>query len=600
MTRKIILILNVFLLAATQLLAGRINGDPVIEAIRHSAPVVLQSSGSTTKEVELVRQWSGSACRLELVNHSASAISLKEVVLFTAARLFPPDTKIYGEGFQMLSQTAGTLGNPVDLGHYTDREHYRMPEPPGYRVLYDLLSLIPAGKKQYLLGFTSANRFIGKFYLSADSIKVVMDLEDLIMPSGASWKLEDFYLGTGAGRSALFEELATAIQRHHPRRALPVATGWCSWYCFGPEVTPKNIYDNLATIKEKVPQLKYIQLDDGYQASMGDWLSPGPSFDGGIKKVLLKIKAQGFEPAVWVAPFICDSNSSVFKLHKDWLVKDSIGNPLRSDRVGFGGWRRAPWYVLDGTNPAVQRHLEAVFSTMRKEWGCTYFKLDANYWGALPGGHYFRPAATRTQAYRLGMEAILRGAGRGSFILGCNQPNWPSLGLVHGARTSMDISRDWETIVSTGRENLYRSWQNGKLWWNDPDCLLLTGHLPDNEFMYHVALIYATGGMLLSGDDIALISPERLAILKKLSASAGTAARFDDDGFTTGWTTRGETKTLVVLNASDTPRHFRIPVAQPVTLYDFFSGKKMGRFEKEISLPGFAVRTGALYEVRKD
>ena len=151
---------------------------------------------------------------------------------------------------------------------------------------------------------------------------------------------------------------------------------------------------------------------------------------------------------------------SVFKQHPDWLVKDSSGQPLRSDKVTFAGWRLAPWYVLDGTNPAVQRHLTNVFKTMSQKWGCTYFKLDANFWGALPGGVYNDKNATRVSAYRSGMKAVLKGAGN-SFILGCNHPLWPSLGLINASRSSNDIDRNWGTFLSTGKENLMRAWQNG-------------------------------------------------------------------------------------------------------------------------------------------
>ncbi len=586
-------LLNVFALSASAQ-----KQQKILDSVSNSTATVLLPDGQPAKEFEITRHWSGSNCEISLTNRSATAVRVKEVILFTAARLFSAETKMYGEGFQMLSQTAGTVGNPVDLGHYTDRKHYRLPEPAGYRVVYDLLYLAPAEGRKYLFGFTSANRYIGKFYVSADSIKVVMDLENLTIPPGATWKLEDFFMESGSNRSALFEHFATAIQKNHPRLAIPVPTGWCSWYCFGPAVTAKNIYDNLEAIKQKVPKLKYIQLDDGYQSAMGDWLSTGSSFGGGIRQVLQKIKQQGFEPAIWVAPFICDSNSYVFREHKDWLVQDSSGHPLRSDKVGFGGWRLAPWYVLDGTNPAVQRHLESVIASMRKDWGCTYFKLDANYWGTIPGGKYYKPDATRTEAYRSGMTAVLRGAGKGAFILGCNQPNWPSLGLVHGARTSMDIDRDWETISSTGKENLYRSWQNGKLWWNDPDCLLLTGDLPGHIFMFHVALLYATGGMILSGDDVPRISADRLPILKKLAATAGTTAVFDNDAFDYGWTTRGKEHTLTILNPDTQSRDFHIPVSGPVTLYDFFTGKKTGRFEKEIYLKGVAGQFGAVFLVK--
>ena len=46
---------------------------------------------------------------------------------------------------------------------------------------------------------------------------------------------------------------------------------------------------------------------------------------------------------------------------------------------------------------------------MRQEWGCTYFKLDANFWGAMHGGRFHDPKATRVEAYRRGMQAVLRG-----------------------------------------------------------------------------------------------------------------------------------------------------------------------------------------------
>jgi alpha-galactosidase len=78
-----------------------------------------------------------------------------------------------------------------------------------------------------------------------------------------------------------------------------------------------------------------------------------------------------------------------------------------ADRVTFGEWRHGPWYALDGTHPEVQRHIENLFRTMRRDWGCAYFKLDANFWGAMHGGFFHDPKATRIEAYRRGIRAIL-------------------------------------------------------------------------------------------------------------------------------------------------------------------------------------------------
>lgn len=573
----------------------------IIESIKESEPSAVLQDGSVSSGIKVVREWDGNNCQITVTNHAKSALKIKEIVLFSANKLFKPNTPIYAEGFQLLSQTGGTLVHPEDLGYYTDRGHYKMAEPPGYRVVYNLLYLSPSGNDHYLFGFSSANRFIGKFYLSADTVKVVMDMENIELPAGASWKLEDFFMKNDSNRNTLFNDFAAAIEKNHPRLKAPFPTGWSSWIAFGTGVTAKNVYDNLAAIRKNSLPLKYIQIDDGYQKDMGDWLTVGKSFNGGIKDVLLKVKQEGFEPAIWVAPFICDTNSSIYKEHKDWLLKDSLGNPLRSDKVGFGGWRLAPWYILDGTNPAVQKHFEQLFSVMRNDWGCTYFKLDANYWGAIHGAIYYKKNATRTEAYRDGMKAILKGAGKGAYILGCNQPMWPSLGLITGSRSSMDVALSWENMSHTGRENLYRSWQNNKLWWNDPDCLLLAGNLPENVYMFHASLLYATGGALLSGDDIASLSPQRLAILKKLaSAAKGIAAEFNSDSFDYGWINDNSKKQLVVLNWNDSPKTFHIPIQQPCTLINFFTGEKIGRFEKEIVLKNFAGQNGAVYNIIKN
>ena len=337
------------------------------------------------------------------------------------------------------------------------------------------------------------------------------------------------------------------------RRSAKPPAGWCSWYCFGPRVTAQQVLDNLDVIAKRIPGLKYIQIDDGYQPAMGDWLETGAAFGGAVQTVLQQIRQRGFEPAIWVAPFIAEAGSNLFREHPDWFVQDRDGSPLRADKVTFGGWRRGPWYALDGTHPGARAHLEHVFATMRQEWGCTYFKLDANFWGAIHGGRFHDSKATRIEAYRRGMEAVVRGAGD-AFILGCNHPIWPSLGLIHGSRSSNDIKREWKRIETTARQNLMRNWQNGRLWWNDPDAIVLTGTLPDNEYRFHATAIYATGGMILSGDDLTTIPEPRLAMLRQLEPPTGVAATFEDDSLEVGTVKLADRRVVCLLNWGESPR----------------------------------------------
>jgi alpha-galactosidase len=365
--------------------------------------------------------------------------------------------------------------------------------------------------------------------------------------------------------------------------------------------------NNLDWIAKNSPQLRYIQIDDGYQPWMGDWLETGKSFGGNIKTALKSIRKKGFEPAIWVAPFVASPESKLFREHPEWFIKDKDGKPLRSDKVGFGGWRLGPWHALDGTHPEAQKFLENTFRTMRRDWGCTYFKLDANYWGALHKGFFHDPKATRIEAYRRGMDAILRGTGN-AFILGCNHPLWPSLGLIDGSRSSMDISRNWGAIRDIGRQNLLRGWQNGRFWWNDPDCVLLspgrvmdnsgktiaeTG-LPENEVMFHAAAIHASGGMLLSSDDLPTLTPERSAALKKLIPPTKQAAGFENELLTVGRTSVGKKEYIYLFNWSNQPADRLVKFDRSASLSDFWTGEKLGSATGEYRLNALPPHTAKI------
>ena len=234
---------------------------------------------------------------------------------------------------------------------------------------------------------------------------------------------------------------------------------------------------------------------------------------------------------------------------------------------------------------------------MRKEWGCTYFKLDANFWGAIHGGRFHDPKATRIEAYRRGMQAILRGAGD-SFILGCNHPIWPSAGLIHGSRSSNDIKRTWDRIKTTAQQNLLRNWQNGRLWWNDPDAVVLTGDLPDNEFLFHATAIYATGGMVLSGDDLTTIPEARLAMLKQAPAAdrRGRGVRRRHPARRHG-RPAGRADVLSASTGTTRPRHADQASHGAVRVVtDFWTGESLGRMENRLTLENMPPHSARLLE----
>ena len=555
-----------------------------VTPMRTSPGAVIGTEGATLADVDVVRDWQGRFCTPRVINRSAVPVRVKEVVLFELDLKLPPATALYGEGFQMLSQTGGTLGAPADLSQYTDATHYKMPATSGSRAYYGLLTLTPPREATRALAFTSCAKYSGRFEVEGSRVRAVVDTEGLELAPNESWTLEELMVASGADRAKLLSDVATRLTSHHspPKTAAP-PTGWCSWYCFGPRVTAQQVLDNLDVIAKSIPALKYIQIDDGYQSAMGDWLDTGAAFGGDVRTVLDQIRTRGFEPAIWVAPFVAEDASNVFQQHRDWFIKDDNGAPLRSDRVTFGGWRRPPWYALDGTHPGAQEHLAGVFRTMREKWGCTYFKLDANFWGAMHGGRFHDPHATRIQAYRRGMQAILRGSGD-AFILGCNHPIWPSIGVVHGSRSSNDIKRSWDRISTTARQNLSRNWQNGRLWWNDPDATCLASDLTDAECQFHATAIYASGGMVLSGDDLTALPPARAAMLEKLLPPTGIAAEFEDASLRVGVVRLPNARMVGLFNWDDAPRTTSFRLERPSTVTDFWTGESLGRRQGSVSL----------------
>jgi alpha-galactosidase len=515
--------------------------------IRSKAPIGVEGA----PELKLALEWQGDHATATLRNEGKTAVPVHDVVLFDYAHKLPGDTAFYGEGFQMLSQTAGTIAKPVDLEQYTDRGHYRLPEPAGFRSVYGVAMFSRPDPSRLLVGFASCRRFVGRIDVSTSRIRAVLDGDGIAIEPGETWQLEDLVVASGPDRDELFARLAYWIERNHPRRPWPSPPrGWCSWYCFGPNVTAKNVLDNAEAIAKRVPKLdlEYVQIDDGYQPVMGDWLEPNPAF-GDLRGTIEGIIARGLKPAIWIAPFIASEDSKLFREHPDWFVKADDGKPLRSDTVGFGGWRQGPWYCLDGTHPDAQAHLRDVFNTFRS-WGIEYFKLDALYWGAIRGGHFLDPRATRVAAYRQGLASL---GASDSFLLGCNHALWPSLGLLDGSRSSMDADRNWESIARIGRQNLMRAWQNDRLWWNDPDCVLFTKDSPPEQVKFQIEIAHLTGGLRFSGDDLSTLTPyTHTKVLDLLKLDRLPPPQLSEDGWTAevGW---GGYHYLYLFNPTDEP-----------------------------------------------
>ncbi|MFM2589398.1 glycoside hydrolase family 36 protein [Vibrio sp. TBV020] len=511
-----------------------------------------------------------------------------QYLLFQTEFDFERQATLLGDGFQMLAQTTGTHDLPIDVGRCPDNSSsYRIYSSQQPKRYYNYL-VVEDSLGYALFGFTSCHRFAGYFTVEDDHGRLIVnafiDGEDTHPQDWSTNKLESVVILRGESLSGLYAEFSDCINSHHLARSgvtRDAPLGWCSWYAYYAEVTEQNIEDNVDYMADNLKQFDVALLDDGYQAYMGDWLTPSDKFPSGIKSVLGEIKARGKKPAIWLAPFIAQPESDVFKQNPDWFVRHADGSLLKAEDITYAGWRCTPWYILDTTNPEVQDHLTHVVKTMREEWGVELFKLDANYWGTLKGIRS-ELGVTGVEAYRLGMEAIARGAGE-ALILGCNAPMWPSLGVVDAMRVSDDVERCGNRFEQIAKETFYRSWQHRKLWQIDPDCAtfvsLANQATERSNYEFHRDVLLACGGMLLSGDPLTELTPfakkslAKLAIRQKHNQESARFTALNLHHAFLPLTERNELHCL--FNYHQPAREVTLTANYPVFWYDYWTGEKL-------------------------
>ena len=296
-----------------------------------------------------------------------------------------------------------------------------------------MMTLDLGGGGQALLGFTSCRRFIGRFSFDAHVLRVSLDPEGLELQPGETWKLEEFLAVSGPDRNALLTRLADGICRNHPPLPMPPLAdrvGWCTWYGVGGAGNQKIVTESAARFASVLPELRFIQIDEGFSTRLGDWLEVDPNF-GDLGQTIDAIRAKGFLPGLWFGPFIAQPDSGTLRDHPDWFVQGADGMPLNSGTLGFGGWSHGPWRVLDGDQSRgaeiprnrfshdarkVRGHIfQARRQLLGRDSGRTALRSQGDPRRSLPARHGSRPAR--------------RGAGRGNPRL-----QRPALALVRAGQ----------------------------------------------------------------------------------------------------------------------------------------------------------------------
>ncbi|HPO49955.1 MAG TPA: alpha-galactosidase, partial [Spirochaetota bacterium] len=310
--------------------------------------------------------------------------------------------------------------------------------------------------------------------------------------------------------------------------------GWSTWYYYYTKISPEIIYKNLEVIKSKKLDISYIEIDDGYQKSVGDWDELNPRFDSKMKEIADKISNEGFIPGIWIAPFIADVGSNLVKNNPDYVLRTEYGRPIIA---GYNPlWKGKFYYGLDVTNPGFEEHIRNIIRVYVKEWGFRLLKLDFLYGGCLRGANHNNLRLSRAEVLKYGMNLIRDEAGKEVILIGCGMPLSCGIGSVHSMRIGPDTATYWKKMVGsflqTGamigarnsiRNTLVRSLMNKRLWINDPDCFILRQNknkLSSDERITNINAALLSGGTLFYSDNFTELSDynfQEISMIDKIS-----------------------------------------------------------------------------------
>ena len=482
-----------------------------------------------------------------VTNRAATPVRVRSVRLKFDMHRFVGAPRMFRNGYQSWSASdIATFGTDRDPSFKADNPFFQGAHHADARTVeneYELRSewvtVIGDDSDQRLLaGFLGSGNHDGTLRLTHGiegdtELHAEAFLGDVELQPGESLELDPVVLVWGTDEQQLLDDWAREVSAvAKARTTAPFQVGWCSWYHYFGGVTEDDVRANLALAKGF--PFDVFQIDDGYQAAIGDWLDTNDKFPSGLAALAEDIAAAGFRPGIWLAPFLVAPDSRVATEHPDWLAQFKPGKPLKA-------WFNDEWggamYALDTTNPAVLEHLKSLAKAL-KQMGFTYLKLDFTFAPSFDGIWHDR-TRTPAQRVRAGFNAIRRGAGDDAFLLGCGAPLAHVVGVVDGNRIGPDVAPLWEQpperevfpgYLRTQPGTKYaqdatrlRQFMHRRFWLNDPDCLMLRTtetRLSADQVRDWARAVGESGGMVLVSDDLALLDDEAKQLLVETIAAA--------------------------------------------------------------------------------
>lgn len=309
---------------------------------------------------------------------------------------------------------------------------------------------------------------------------------------------------------------------------LPQQRIYCSWnYDFFADIDEEKMLGQIPVLKRHFPSVRFLQIDDGYQASHGPdrhamidlcYDDLPQSFDqkrfpDGPKAFCTKVKATGYRPAIWLGLW-ASLGSRMIQDHPDWILRTDTGEELKFTKW-YGGTA-----ILDPSVQGVRDYLDHLAATVFGDWGFEGLKLDFSSFAVNGKRIRYREPGWTAVKCRHEIESIFRrhlpkdGFFGWCVVAGTAQP---FLSQADYFRCAIDIGHgDWSLArriaLWTANTNLFLQ---ERPCLPNIDSIGWSASFDETSWRTWLNLVAVSGAGLEVSGDLRKLSEERLRLLAR-------------------------------------------------------------------------------------
>ena len=308
-----------------------------------------------------------------------------------------------------------------------------------------------------------------------------------------------------------------ALDRYFPSNAPQKIFGYTSWYNYYQDINEEIILRDLDALDNR---FNLFQIDDGFETFVGDWLDvDAKKFPNGLETIVKSIHNKGLMAGLWLAPFVAEEKSKLFREKPEWFKKESDGTPFKCGANWSG------FYALDLENGEVRDYIRKCLNHY-SDMGFDFFKLDFLYASSLPPYSGKTRSKVATEAYKFLREVL-----GDKLILGCGATLLNGANVFDYMRIGPDVSLKFDDVfymrfmhrerISTKvtlQNTVYRSIFDGRFFGNDPDVFLLRDDnisLSDRQKNALITINALFGSVMMTSDNIAQYDSQKQKTLSE-------------------------------------------------------------------------------------